>query len=242
MKVRRKYAVRIALAVTVLLLFVIPWKKAAQKSMHQTGDNRKTAAMSENAADTGRGTNPAALPGDGQSQQASAGNRPIVPAEESANPSSSSDKATEQPEVIVSDEYPYNISEDREKFNPAAIDITVGDRFYMTQINDWYVNFRDYADKTVEIEGYYLNMGEKYTFVGRNGPTCPYCTGGYVDFEFQTDQDLSGFIPQETWITVTGILREGKAKLSSGREKSFYYIEAMNVAAAEHAGVNPISD
>ena len=101
------------------------------------------------------------------------------------------------------------------------IAITVGDRLYMTQINDWYINFQNYAGKTVEIEGYFLNMG-KYTFVGRNGPVCPYCTGGYVDFEFQTDQDLFGFTSQETWIAVTGILREGKIKLSNRETKPFY--------------------
>lgn len=87
----------------------------------------------------------------------------------------------------------------------------------------------------------FLILG-KYTFVGRNGPVCPYCTGGYVDFEFQTDQDLSGFTSQETWIAVTGILREGKIKLSNRETKPFYYIEALNVQKKNHTGVNPISD
>ena len=77
---------------------------------------------------------------------------------------------------------------------------------------------------------------------GRNGPSCPYCTGGYVDFEFRTDQDLSGFISQKTWVAVTGILRAGKTKLSNGDTKPFYYIEALNVSKMEHAGINPISN
>ena len=39
----------------------------------------------------------------------------------------------------------------------------------MTQINDWFMNFRDYKDKTVLIEGYFISINGHY-FVGRNGP------------------------------------------------------------------------
>lgn len=142
----------------------------------------------------------------------------------------------------TADEYPYQIAGDRAGFNPARIDITVGDHLYMTQINDWYLNFQEYAGKTVEIEGYYIDTGSGYTFVGRNGPSCPYCTGGYVDFEFQTDQDCSGFISGETWISVAGILREGNTRLSSGERKPFYYIEAIRVKALNRPGINPVVD
>ena len=168
-----------------------------------------------------------------------------LPEEQKNIPISSSlpsSDAQNQPITVVSDEYPYNIDEDRKIADLTTVDISVGDRLYMTQINDWYMNFKDYADKTVEIEGYFLDMGGKYTFVGRNGPTCPYCTGGYVDFEFQTDQDLSEYISQETWISVVGILREGKSILSNGEIKPFYYIEAMQVDKMDSTGINPISD
>ena len=102
---------------------------------------------------------------------------------------------------------------------------------------------RIYAASGVsQLTKYFLEMKGKYTFVGRNGPSCPYCTGGYVDFEFRTDQDLSGFISQKTWVAVTGILRAGKTKLSNGDTKPFYYIEALNVSKMEHAGINPISN
>jgi len=207
----RRYGKWILVVVLLLLFDVGLWKKIRQKSVHQTPGNGKTVEVLLNTKN------------------------------DSSEISTPSTDALQQPVKTVSDEYPYDIAEDRKSFDPSVIDITVGDRLYMTQINDWYINFQNYAGKTVEIEGYFLNMG-KYTFVGRNGPVCPYCTGGYVDFEFQTDQDLSGFTSQETWIAVTGILREGKIKLSNRETKPFYYIEALNVQKMNHTGVNPISD
>lgn len=32
----------------------------------------------------------------------------------------------------------------------------------MTQINDWSMNFRDYKDKTVLIEGYFISINGHY--------------------------------------------------------------------------------
>ena len=66
-------------------------------------------------------------------------------------------------------EYPYNLETDRQNFDYNNIDIVVGDKRYMTQINDWFMNFRDYKDKTVLIEGYFISINGHY-FVGRNGP------------------------------------------------------------------------
>ncbi len=144
--------------------------------------------------------------------------------------------------TISYNEYPYDIPNDKKNFGDASPDITVGDRHYMTQINDWYINFDNYAGKMVEIEGMYLDFGEGYKFVGRNGPSCPYCTGGYVDFEFQTDEDTRSFIPGETWISVKGFLREGHAVMSDESIIPFYYIEAMSITELPEAGVDPISD
>ncbi len=144
--------------------------------------------------------------------------------------------------TISYNEYPYDIPDDKKNFADASPDITVGDKHYMTQINDWYINFDNYDGKIVEIEGMYLDFGEGYKFVGRNGPSCPYCTGGYVDFEFQTDEDTRSFIPGETWISVKGILREGHAVMSDESIIPFYYIEALSIAKLPEAGVDPISD
>ncbi|HEY9574591.1 MAG TPA: hypothetical protein VIR32_03580 [Lachnospiraceae bacterium] len=141
----------------------------------------------------------------------------------------------------MNDEYPYDIAADRPNFDSNNIDIVVGDNLYVTQINDWYTNFADYAGKSVEIEGYYMDFGG-YHFVGRNGPSCPYCTGGYVNFEFQTDQDMSSYISIQTWIKVKGILREGLIKGSGKRkDQPFYYIEAISVEEMPEVGVDTVT-
>lgn len=120
--------------------------------------------------------------------------------------------------------YNYNIEEDKKTFDFDNIDQIVGDNYYATQINDWYANFPDYEGKTVEIEGYYVSQGQ-YTFVGRKGPSCPYCNNGYVCFEFDTNEDLSSYSSGVTWLDVKGIIRQGEDATGV-----FYYIEAMAVS------------
>lgn len=138
-------------------------------------------------------------------------------------------------------EYPYTIADDRQNFDYNNVDIVVGDKRYMTQINDWYMNFRDYKNKTVIIEGYYLAINGHH-FVGRNGPTCPYCTGGYVDFEFTSDQDFSGYEPASTWIRVYGILREATVRLNDHVTAPFYHLEAVKVEKMPQEGIGTIVD
>ena len=140
------------------------------------------------------------------------------------------------------DEYPYDIGADQKKYAGKKADIVVGDDLYMTQINDWFMNFKDYEGKMVSLEGYYIKY-ENYAFVGRNGPTCPYCTGGYVDFEFKSNEDFSDLKSGKSWICVKGILRQGYSYDSNGKKSSaFYYIEALNVDKKTKAGVDPIYD
>ena len=56
-------------------------------------------------------------------------------------------------------EMKYDIAKDEKTFPYDHPDIVVGDAHYMTQINDWYMHFNNYHDKTVVIEGYFLTMG-----------------------------------------------------------------------------------
>ena len=139
------------------------------------------------------------------------------------------------------DDYPYDPKEDRGKVNLEKPDIVVGDKHYATQINDWYINFQDYEGKTVSIDGYYMNFGG-YTLVGRMGPSCPYCTGGYVNFEFKTDLDLSKLKSEESWIRVKGILRKGKYSISKDVSQLIYYIEALEVEELPEVGVDTVTD
>ena len=64
-------------------------------------------------------------------------------------------------------EMKYDIAKDEKTFPYDHPDIVVGDAHYMTQINDWYMHFNNYHDKTVVIEGYFLTINGHY-FIGRN--------------------------------------------------------------------------
>lgn len=132
--------------------------------------------------------------------------------------------------------YHFDLEEDKKNFDGNA-DIVVGDNLYATQINDWYENFDQYEGKTVEIEGYYINAFPPYTFVGRYGPSCPYCNGGYVSFEFYSQDDLTALQPEQDWIKVTGILRQGED--SSG---IFYYIEMLSMEKMDQVGKDTVTN
>ncbi|MFA9377346.1 MAG: hypothetical protein ACERKZ_11410 [Lachnotalea sp.] len=134
-------------------------------------------------------------------------------------------------------EYNCDIEADRQTLDPDNIDIVVGDNYYSTQINDWYINFDEYEGKTVEIEGYYIADYLPYLFVGRFGPTCPYCQGAYVCFEFYTKQDLSELVSGKDWIKVKGILRQDEDE--SGQ---FYYIEVMYIDKMDEVGQDTITN
>ncbi len=161
----------------------------------------------------------------------------------STNGNTAADSANElnTDTVVFDDNYNCDLEGDLASYD-GHVDIVVGDNLYMTQVNDWFENNDDYAGKVAQIEGFYL-LFDKYLFVGRNGPSCPYCTGGYVDFEFITNEDLSSLVHGESWIRVTGYIREGTMSYEgSDGTKPFYYIEAMKVEVLDEIGVNPIAN
>jgi uncharacterized membrane protein YcgQ (UPF0703/DUF1980 family) len=249
MRSRKRYIVLILFALAVS---AIPWKTIAETTLHQSrldsGSITDSAANQiRKADDKESGSVDADVKGPVPSDTTQTDTAESKTADTDLSGSDLQDTAStpyqpQQTVTIVKDNYPYDIAADRKSFDSNHVDLSVGDRHYMTQINDWFVNFDDYRNKTVEIQGFYLLLNEKYCFVGRNGPTCPYCTGGYVDFEFQSDQDLSTLIPGQSWIRVTGILREGSSALSDGTSQPFYYIEAIRVESLSEEGVNPVSD
>lgn len=133
--------------------------------------------------------------------------------------------------------YDCDIEADREAFD-GNVDIVVGDKFYATQINDWFISFDEYEGKTVEIEGYYIGDFAPYDFVGRYGPVCQYCQGGYVSFEILSAEDLSQYQSLTDWIRVTGILRQGMDRENG----PFYYIEALSVEKMPEIGLETVTN
>jgi len=195
------------ITVSILLLFSIA---ACSKQQSAANNNKMASAQAQSSSTAGSSKNS------------------IISSVETAgsnenSQASSTENASESSASTNREGYNYDIEADKKTFNAKKSDITVGDNYFATQINDWYANFTQYEGKTVEIEGYYI-LSAPYTFVGRFGPSCPYCTGGYVSFEFYTNDDLASLKSDTDWITVKGILRQGKD--SSG---VFYYIEAMSI-------------
>lgn len=144
---------------------------------------------------------------------------------------------SEHASYIGNSTYYCDFDSDRADFDEDNIDIVVGDKLYATQINDWYMYFDQYEGKTVEIEGYYIDS-DPYTIIGRSGPSCPYCSGGYVSFEFFSEDDLSGLVSESDWIKVKGILRQG----DDSDYGPFYYIEAISVEKMDEVGQSMVTD
>lgn len=143
------------------------------------------------------------------------------------------------PNAIVKDNSTYDCDlEADKKCDDGHVDIAVGDNLYATQINDWYMNFSQYEGKVVEIEGYYIGEFAPYDFIGRYGPSCPYCQGGYVSFEILTDEDVTQYKSAGDWIKVRGILREGNDK----EQGAFYYIEVLQLEKMEKVGQDTVAN
>lgn len=153
--------------------------------------------------------------------------------------STATPKETTNFNAIVKDDSTYDcdIEADKKAYD-GHVDITVGDKFFATQINDWYMYFDQYMGKVVEIEGYYVGDFAPYDFIGRYGPSCPYCQGGYVSFEILTNEDVSKLKTEKDWIKVTGILRQGM----SGEQGPFYYIEVLKLKKMDHVGVDTVTN
>lgn len=107
----------------------------------------------------------------------------------------------------------------------------VPDDYFDTTINDMWVNFNDYTNKDIEIEGlYFLNGG--YFFVGRYSESnmCPNCPAGYSIMEFQFDGSIDRLLNnEEDWIKVIGTLEKGKDEGSYGMEYMYIKVKSIEV-------------
>ena len=125
-------------------------------------------------------------------------------------------------------EYPCNISEDLETYQLDDVDYVVKDEIYDAMINDLYINFDDYEGKLCTIEGFYIDLDGR-NYVGKQGNVCPYCNGGFVSFEFYTDNLDPNLISEKSWIRVTGVLRKGKQYQGGSYLSDVYFIELLDL-------------
>lgn len=116
--------------------------------------------------------------------------------------------------------------------NNEKTDIILGDNMFIAQINDIYLNYKDYIGKTIEIEGFPLAY-DKYKFVGRYGPGC--CVGdGYAYIEYEYDKNIE-LLSEKDWIKVTGEIEMGY----DGRT-DYVYIKAKSVEKLDVRGKDTV--
>ena len=120
--------------------------------------------------------------------------------------------------------------------------ITIGEKLFLTQINDIYNNFNRYEGKTIAVEGMLGNYSEwddsfQNAVVYRSGPGC--CGndgwGGFflTDMKLKLDGDIMKYTYEKTnedieiddWLKVTGKPALYQGKDSEGTVKTYLFLE-----------------
>lgn len=115
--------------------------------------------------------------------------------------------------------------------------LEIGEKLFITQINDIYYNFEDYKDKTIVVEGMFTYLTnfkkEKKPAVYRRGPGC--CNNdGWGGFILELNQDP----PKDNdWIRVSGKLKLVTDK--SGRYRDLYLV-ADEIIVKEQRGLEEV--
>lgn len=121
-------------------------------------------------------------------------------------------------------------------------DVVVGDNYFDTTINDMYLNFNNYKDKKIEIEGIYF-INDPYTFVGRYSESnlCPNCPTGYSFIEYQLDGKLDyEFTDEKEWIKVIGTLQ--KANDETSNYEDYFYLKVISLEIMNKRGLETVKN
>jgi len=106
--------------------------------------------------------------------------------------------------------------------------VEIGEKMFIAQVNDIYLNSDDYLGKTIKLEGVFKqSTGEEpYYFVIRYGPGC--CgNDGLVGFEVAWDKEKAKPYPAEdSWVEAKGVL---KSYEEEGFQLSYIDLTSLNV-------------
>ena len=132
-----------------------------------------------------------------------------------------------------------NESETFEEQTPYASNgvIEIRDRLFISQVNDVYLNSRDYLGKTIKLEGvfkqeqFYFMREKPYYFVVRYGPSC--CgDDGNVGFEVAWANDSEKSYPDSnSWVEAIGVL-----KLYQEGLDRFLYLDLFSLTVLNRRG------
>jgi len=88
--------------------------------------------------------------------------------------------------------------------------VEIGEKMFVSQVNDVYLNTDDYLGKTIKLEGIFKQdqgYEKLYCFVLRYGPGC--CgDDGNVGFEVAwADGEAQSYPPADSWVEAAGVLK-----------------------------------
>jgi len=110
----------------------------------------------------------------------------------------------------------------------ASDTVEIGEKMFIAQINDIYLNADDYLGKKIKLEGVFKkSTGENpYYFVIRYGPGC--CgNDGLVGFEVAWDKEKAQPYPaDDSWVEAKGVL---KSYEEQGYQLSYIALSSLNV-------------
>lgn len=157
--------------------------------------------------------------------------------EHSSSKIKNEDNNKEYQKVELDDGILYTLTGKKEKS-----DVVVKDNYFDTTINDMFLNFDNYKDKKIEIEGIYF-INNPYTFVGRYSKSnlCPYCPEGYSYIEYQLDGKLDyEFTDEKEWIKVIGTLQ--KANDETSNYEDYFFLKVINLEIMNKRGQETVTN
>ncbi|MCL1795255.1 MAG: hypothetical protein FWG37_00040 [Clostridia bacterium] len=100
-----------------------------------------------------------------------------------------------------------------ESIDTIPVDVTIGEKMFISQTDDIYYNANDFLGKTIKLEGMFFDLAfypsdpPFYTVI-RNGPGC--CgNDGSIGFEVRFDEKAGISAPNNNdWVEAIGILEE----------------------------------
>jgi uncharacterized membrane protein YcgQ (UPF0703/DUF1980 family) len=105
--------------------------------------------------------------------------------------------------------------------------VEIGDRMFITQVNDVYLNAKDYMGKTIKLEGIF-KCEDPYNFVVRYG--FGGCCGADANVGFEVMWDKTGVMPYpaaDSWVEATGVLKSHP--LDSNSQYLYLDLASLNV-------------
>jgi len=119
--------------------------------------------------------------------------------------------------------------------------IEIGEKMFISRVNDVYLNAGDYLGKTIKIEGIFtkenfFTRDEPYCYVIRYGPGC--CgSDGNVGFEVAWAKDTQSPYPDlNSWVEVTGVLKQYEED-----EYEYLYLELSSLNTLNKRGAEYVT-